>query len=302
MKQDPISSEVYDDDWLTSAWGDKANKELFESNSITPRPRLARAFELANIQPGIKVLDIACGRAEMPLLCAEHGADAIGLDYSEAALKFANKLSQSKTKNSPLCSTFGLVRSDACILPFKDDSFDRITMLDIIEHLLPNQLESMFHEVHRVLKNDGYAVIHTLPNRWVYDITFPMLNLFSNKFPKNPRSESEKKIHINEQDLKKLFKTLCKCNLKNRLWLEQYIPAQARWNQGRDVYGDNRDSLYPAFAGFAGNLLEIISYTPFKLLLSNDIFGILWKNTKPESVKLPIALTERITCSFFSKQ
>lgn len=299
MKQEPVDSEVYDDEWLKSAWGDRANKELFESHSITPRPRLARALKLANIQPGNKVLDIACGRAEMPLLCAEHGAEAIGLDYSASALNFANKLKQSVISKSKSQFTIGLVRSDACTLPFKENTFDRVTMLDIIEHLLPNQLELMFREVRRVLRNDGYAVIHTLPNRWVYDITFPLLNRISKKIPKDPRSESEKKIHINEQDLNKLHKVLCKCQLKNRLWLEQYIPAQARWNQGKDVYGDNRDSLYPAFTGIAGNILELASLTPIKLLLSNDIFGALWKNEKPEAIKLPTALTERITCSFF---
>ena len=302
MNQKSVKSDVYDKAWLTSAWGTKANKELLEQDTLVARPRLARALELTNIKPKLKLLDIACGRGEMPMLAAEKGAHAIGLDYSFAALNFAKKLTAIRSKKSSVSFNIELIRSDACSLPFADNSFDRITMLDIIEHLLPSQLESMFLEVRRVLKTEGYAIIHTLPNRWVYDITFPMLNFVSKKFPKEPRSESEKKIHINEQDIPMLYQTIKSCGLKQRLWLEQYIPAQARWNKGKDSYGDNRDTLYPGFIGVKGNILEIASLTPLKLLLCNDIFGILWKKDRPKSIKIPLGLTERLACNFFRKK
>jgi len=302
MDQQPVKSDVYDNKWLASAWGDKANKELLEQETLVARPRLARALELASIKPGLKLLDIACGRGEMPVLAAEQGAHSIGLDYSFAALEFAKKLCNVRHKRSSNPLNIELVRSDACTLPFADNSFDRITMLDIIEHLLPHQLESMFDEIRRTLKPSGYAVIHTLPNRWVYDVTFPFLNRVNNKFPKEPRSESEKKIHINEQDIPKLHRTIKSSGLKQRLWLEQFMPAQARWNHGKDRYGDNRDTIYPAFLGPAGKALEIASHTPLKLILCNDIFGILWKENKPTNIKTPFALTERITCVFSSKK
>ena len=48
---------------------------------------------------------------------------------------------------------------------------------------MPTQLEAMFREVHRLLKPDGYAVLHTLPNRWVYNITFPLLSPTTSQFP-----------------------------------------------------------------------------------------------------------------------
>ena len=98
MNQKPVKSDVYDKAWLTSAWGTKANKELLEQDTLVARPRLARALELTNIKPKLKLLDIACGRGEMPMLAAEKGAHAIGLDYSFAALDFAKKLTAIRSK------------------------------------------------------------------------------------------------------------------------------------------------------------------------------------------------------------
>ncbi len=290
----PVKSDLYDDAWLDSAWGNKANKELLEKDTLTARPRLARALELSNIKPNLKILDIACGRGEMPILSAELGAHAIGIDYSSAALRFAKKLVSTRLEKNPTPINVDLIGSDACQLPFADNSFDRVTMLDIIEHLYPDQLEKMLVEVHRILKPCGYAVIHTLPNKWVYDITFPLLNFINKNFPKNPRSESEKNIHINEQNIPKLFQTIKKCGFNQHIWLEQYIPAQAKWSKGKDIYGDNRDNLYPEFTGIKGRLLELASLTPLKLVLCNDIFGIIWKDKKPKNINTPFAFTERI--------
>ena len=174
-------------------------------------------------------------------------------------------------------------------------------MLDIVEHLYPEQLASMFQEVHRVLSPNGYAIIHTLPNRWVYDLTYPVVHRLWKKVPKDPRNPYERKIHINEQDIPKLHTILKQLGLHHRVWLEQHIPAQARWSKGVDKFSDNRENVYPLLSGVAGRLLELLSMTPAKLILCNDIFGVIWK--QPESLagtKLPLALTERLTCAVAS--
>ena len=59
--------------------------------------------------------------------------------------------------------------------------------------------------------------------------------------------------------------------------------------------------LSPLSSGVAGRLLELVSMTPCKLLLCNDIFGVIWKEPKPP-VGLPWALTERLTCSIAQDQ
>jgi cyclopropane fatty-acyl-phospholipid synthase-like methyltransferase len=294
--KDPVTSDAYDERWLASAWGSKANDQLLSTEDLRPRPRLQRALELARLTPGQTLLDIACGRGELPAIASEHGVNSIGIDFSATALGFAQKLKVNRQTRVHASGAMQLVRADACRLPFASNSFDRITLLDIIEHLVPAQLEMMLKEVHRLLKPDGYAVLHTLPNRWVYNITFPVLHRLYPRFSADPRSEFEKEIHVNEQDLPSLHRMLTKCSFAHLLWLEQHMPAQARWNRTNDQYGDQRDRLYPMLAGRTGTLLEWLSSTPLKLLLSNDIFGIAWKESPPRDIKLPLALTERLIC------
>ena len=298
MGKAPVSKDEYDESWIRSAWGSKRNDELLTGSALTVRPRMERALSLSKLEPGLSVLDIACGRGEFPLLACTMGAHAVGVDFSDASIGFARDLKNSRSDQDE--GSLEFVQADACHLPFDDDSFDRITMLDIIEHLVPEQLEQMFLEVKRLLKSDGFAVIHTLPNRWVYDVTFPMLHRLSKKFPANPRGPIDSVIHVNEQDLPSLKRMLNSCGLKSSIWLEQHMAAQARWNSENDTYGDNRDSIYPMLAGTKGRLLELASLTPAKLLLSNDIFGTLWKGPKPEKATRRLALTERLTFGFSS--
>lgn len=293
----PVGAEAYDEKWLSAAWGTQSNEDFLTQEILNPRPRVARAMELAALRPGLRLLDIACGRGEVPAIAAQAGAEAVGIDFSAASLDYAAKLRQAH------CAKFRggmtLVRADACRLPFTDASFDRITLLDIIEHLVPSQLEMMFQEVHRLLAPGGYAVIHTLPNRWVYDVTLPVLHRLWHNIPLDPRGPIDREIHVNEQDLPRLHRMLRHSGLEHHLWLEQQMPAQARWNRRNDVYGDNRDRVYPLLTGTAGRFLEMASLTPLKLLLANDIYGIVWKDQAP-SIRMPFGLTERLACLLFS--
>ena len=240
MSEESVSASEYDEGWLENAWGEKANQALLSGAPIVARPRVARAVALADFCTQGKLLDIACGRGEFVALAAYAGMEAFGVDYSEDALAFAERVKRAHETRLPAGGRIELKQGDATALPFGDDTFDRVTMLDIIEHLTPAQLAIMLGEVRRVLKPDGVAVIHTLPNRWVYDVTFPLLHRVSRRFP--------------------------------------------------------RDNVYPMLAGLPGRILEALSATPFKLLLSNDIFGVAWKGTRPRSLRpAPLRLTEQFT-------
>jgi SAM-dependent methyltransferase len=296
MPNDPVDRHAYDSDWIASAWTESANDALLANGELTPRPRVARAMELLRLSPGQRLLDIACGRGEVPALASRAGADAVGIDYSDASIAFAAKVR--RTLDGVQAGDFSLVQGDACTLPFADASFDRVSMLDIVEHLVPQQLECMFREVRRILRPGGFAVVHTLPNRWVYEIGYRFARLIFRHLPDDPRNPYEKRIHVNEQDVVRLHRMLNSVGLSHRLWLEQHIPAQARWNTGQAIYHDQRDAVYPLMARWPGRLLEGLSSTPLRLLLSNDIFAVLWNgDTPPASAgHLRGAFVERMAC------
>ena len=296
MSNEPVDRHAYDADWIASAWTDSGNEALLKFGDLTPRPRVSRAMDLLRLSPGLRLLDIACGRGEVPALACRAGVEAVGIDYADASIAFAAKVRG--VLNADTSADFHLVQGDACNLPFADSSFDRVSMLDIVEHLVPPQLEAMFREVSRILRPNGFAVVHTLPNRWVYDGGYRLARMLWRRLPRDPRNTYEKQIHVNEQDIVRLHRMLSNVGLSHRLWLEQHIPAQARWHSGQMTYSDQRDSVYPLMARWPGKVLEVMSATPLRLLLSNDIFAILWHGGTPPSAigRLPSAWVERAVC------
>lgn len=297
MKRRGVASQTYGERWIDAAWGEGANARLLAGGGVlVPRPRVARALELAGLGPGVRLLDVACGRGEVAAIASQTGAEAIGIDFSEAAVSFARRVCEGAAAGGDRGgggTVPRVVRADACRLPFPDGTFDRVTLLDIVEHLLPDQLEGALGEVRRVLAPRGYAVIHTLPNRWFYEL-FPLVHAVVRGVPADPRGPIEREVHVNEQDIVTLRRLLGRCGFSSRVWLEQMMPAQARWNDGRDQFGDYRDGLYPSLAGRAGRVLEWVCRTPARLLLSNDIYAVAWVGGERPAVRVPNGWAERM--------
>jgi SAM-dependent methyltransferase len=168
--------------------------------------------------------------------------------------------------------------ADATALPFADCTFERVTMLDVVEHLYPAQLAQTLGEVRRVLKPRGYAVIHTVPNRWALSIGYRLLRLVRPSLPKDPRSSYEHQVHVNEQDLMRLSAALRSAGLHSRIWLENLTIEQARWQRRSDAFGDVRGASYGFFRHPAIRALARLALlTPLKLVACNDIYAIAWR-------------------------
>lgn len=111
--------------------------------------------EAAHLQPGMRVLDIACGTGEpaisLAALLADDG-EVVGVDISPAPLKIAEERA---TQRGLRNVTFQ--QADAHGLPFPDNSFDCITSrLGIMFFAdLPRALS----EMRRVLKPEGRAIL-----------------------------------------------------------------------------------------------------------------------------------------------
>lgn len=118
-----------------------------------------------------KLLDIGSGIGNMVEYYSKLGHDTIGVTYQEEEVKTAKNLNRN------------VVLGDAHELPFEDNSFDGILMIDCLEHCVAPLIA--LREIKRVLKNGGKGIIYIPSEDWIscdYHIIVPnlaqMLQLF----------------------------------------------------------------------------------------------------------------------------
>jgi ubiquinone/menaquinone biosynthesis C-methylase UbiE len=111
-------------------------------------PRLA--FLRDEVRAGDRALDLGCGTGDFTAALAEAGAQAIGADVAEAALRRA------RARHPAL--DFRLVPIDGP-LPFDDNAFDLVWASEVIEHVADTA--RWLSEVRRVLAPRGRLLITT---------------------------------------------------------------------------------------------------------------------------------------------
>lgn len=104
-------------------------------------------------------LDIGCGRGELVIYLARRGEKAWGIDYSQAAIRLCREILKNEQKSTQTLAKFQL--ASCTKLPFKDNTFRGVFLLDVVEHLTPKQLKLTLKEAKRVLKKQGILIIHT---------------------------------------------------------------------------------------------------------------------------------------------
>jgi ubiquinone/menaquinone biosynthesis C-methylase UbiE len=81
----------------------------------------AEAFvERLNIQPGMKVLDVACGSGNLAIIAAQKGAEVAGIDIADNLIDAAKK----RAAAAGLDIKFEV--GDAESMPYEDNSFDLV--------------------------------------------------------------------------------------------------------------------------------------------------------------------------------
>jgi SAM-dependent methyltransferase len=103
-----------------------------------------------------QALDLGCG-AGLNLDHLAKYAAPVGTDFSEDALRFCRERGHVR-----------LCKADAAALPFRDEQFDIITALDVVEHL-DDDLDAL-RELRRTLRPGGLLVISVpaYPTLWSY--------------------------------------------------------------------------------------------------------------------------------------
>ncbi len=227
-REQPVSPDLYTEEYFTTAC--EGYDEFLATEGQQLSRRLAAAFELAAVEPGMRVLDVGCGRGEILIHCVELGAEVHGLDYAPVALKLAEEaLAKAGVEEA------NLSLADAKHLPYASGHFDRVLMFDVVEHLHPWELHQAMREVHRVLKPDGRFIIHTAPNIWYDRYAYPIVRWFRRligqgaQYPKNPRAflvDHNQDVHVNEQSWWSLKRALQAAGFRGKVWLDS--PPQNR--------------------------------------------------------------------------
>ena len=103
-----------------------------------------------NPEPCDVILDIGCGDGYVSnhLLKA---ASVVGLDTSIDSLLIAKRRIE--------CSNIELICADAAHLPFRQNSFNKVTALEVLEHLPEEAQKKVCHEANRILKERGIFLI-----------------------------------------------------------------------------------------------------------------------------------------------
>ena len=267
--QRSLPPDLYTEEYFLNAC--EGFEEFSESHGERLSRRLSAAFAVAAVQPGMKVLDVGCGRGEILRHCARLGADAFGVDYAPVAVDMASK---AVAGESLAPGKTGVAQSDAKQLPFPSNYFDRVLMFDVVEHLFPWELSQSLAEIERVLKPGGAFIVHTAPNVWYDRYAYPLVRLVrtalgqGERYPKNPRAlnvSANVDVHVNEQSQWSLRRVLQQAGFRHvRAWLES--PPQNR-QEG---------------ALFAGARVVLFRLPPFRYFFVREVFAVGVKATKDE--------------------
>lgn len=146
-------------------WKDANNLEDAQFN------KLDLICKKAELEKGMKVLDIGCGWGSFARHAAKHyGAKVTGISISQEQINKAKALS----KGYDVEFLFQDYRD-------VNEKFDRIISIGMFEHVGERNYNTYFKKVYNLLKDNGLFVLHTIgthetlkaPNPWIEKYIFP---------------------------------------------------------------------------------------------------------------------------------
>jgi ubiquinone/menaquinone biosynthesis C-methylase UbiE len=118
-------------------------EKIFESGALV--------VDRAGVEPGMEVLDVACGTGNATLPAAKSGARVTGLDFAPGLLEIARE------RAADAMVEIDFIEGDAQNLPFEDASFDRV--VSTFGHMFAPDHRRTADEMKRVLRPDGVIAV-----------------------------------------------------------------------------------------------------------------------------------------------
>ncbi|MEM7222071.1 MAG: class I SAM-dependent methyltransferase [Pseudomonadota bacterium] len=136
-------------------------------------------------------LDIGCGPGTF-IATLEGGIRSRGIDIAQPQIDFARSHYAGGERSFEVAGDLPL--------PYEDDSFDAITIIELIEHLPAEQNQALIAEALRVLRPDGKLLVST-PN---YGSCWPIIEALVNRL--GPTSYEDQHItHYRRASLHRLL-------------------------------------------------------------------------------------------------
>lgn len=135
---------------------------LLENYLARLRARMAEKKIPEELRSG-SILDIGCGSFPV-FLSKTRFKTKFGIDKLDS---FGES-----SKDVAVSNGIVFIRQDIMteqMLPFKEGTFEIVTMLAVIEHLDPNRLSTLIDEIHRILKPGGLFIL-TTPASWTHGL------------------------------------------------------------------------------------------------------------------------------------
>lgn len=210
-------------------------------------------------------LDLGCGRGEVMAEAIRRGSHAIAIDYSWDAVALTASL---------VAGEAPVLQADGTALPFRDASFDRVLLGDVIEHIPWELALRALREVDRVLAPGGNVLVHTSPNTWFIAIVKPPLMLAMRLFRRNEvlhrfaeYDRLRDAMHPNELNPRSLSRLMKAAGIDARTWVDRDVMRSgasgwtSRLSESRTV----------RFMG------EVAGMWPLRLILGNDLYATFRK-------------------------
>lgn len=175
-------------DWFEATLGEpmvytsgiyKNGNESLKEAQLYKLDYVANAIELAK---GDKVLDIGCGWGRLINHFTEnYGAEMTGITLSEDQRKWGLKLN--KGNSAKILLQDGMTMHERSDIP--EGGFDKITSLEMAEHVGIKRYQEFLTRVHDLLKDDGifYFQVAGLRRHWRYEDLVWGLFMMEHVFP-----------------------------------------------------------------------------------------------------------------------
>lgn len=137
--------------WSKEALDKEFDTAVWQHINVSEITALSRLLDKLNNRD-LVTLDAGCGSGRLLFDLKKRYAKTIGSDFSLGLLK--------KAKDEGGHDTY-LIQSEAENLPFKNESFDIILSVRVIQHLRPAEQQRAIDEMSRLLKKGGRLILMT---------------------------------------------------------------------------------------------------------------------------------------------